>query len=465
MEAYDNAIVDEYASVNIAASPAHDHVMRLGAVVFWAVTIFYGAWLVWRAFLPLEIDPNEAWNAWQTKAAFGAGPLYPASDALITNNYPPLSYFIVGLLAKLTGTDLILSGRLVSLLGLGASAGAAAVIVRQLGGSRTAAGFGAAWFLATMVRFCPGYVGMDDPNFLALGVMAWGVVLFLRRYRTERSIDVAILVMVLAGFIKHSLIATPATALAWLWLEQDHRKALRATLVGALAAAAGLAACVAAFGWAFAEQLFLYKRGFSFRPVWEAHQLTMVALALACGVGATWRRRSWQARLVLTFLVAGLVVFCLGRAGDGVDINAAFELILATAIAVALALEDLGRGWLLGRGAQRVRWAVLAGLVATLLHAPALKAYPFWTSSGFHRATALRVQAVEAEVARVRKLPDTVSCSMETVCFEAGKPFVYDAFGMDERVVTGTWSRADLEHRLTRAGIRMEPGTDVAAWN
>ena len=40
-----------------------------------------------------------------------ARPLYPARDALITNNYPPLSFYALPA-AKLTGLDLILVGRL-----------------------------------------------------------------------------------------------------------------------------------------------------------------------------------------------------------------------------------------------------------------------------------------------------------------------------------------------------------------
>ena len=130
-----------------ASSDVSDRPLLLGAIFLGAAAIFYGAWLVWRAFVPLEIDYDEAWNAWQAQAAMGARALYPAKTALITNNYPPLSFYILGIAAKLTGLDLILVGRLASLAGLGASAGAVGVIVRQLGGSKAAAGLGAAWYL------------------------------------------------------------------------------------------------------------------------------------------------------------------------------------------------------------------------------------------------------------------------------------------------------------------------------
>ena len=42
-----------------------------------ALAAVYAAWPIWRAGFPLEIDPNEAWNAYQADAAVGARPLYP----------------------------------------------------------------------------------------------------------------------------------------------------------------------------------------------------------------------------------------------------------------------------------------------------------------------------------------------------------------------------------------------------
>jgi hypothetical protein len=287
MAVREDTLVMERTPAGATAPGASDRPLLLAATFFWAAAIFYGAWLIWRTFLPLEVDIDEAWDAWNVQAAMGAGPLYPARDALITNNYPPLSYFIIGLSAKLAGIDYILAGRLGSLLGLGASAGAAALIVRQLGGSRTAAALAAGWFLATMVRSCSGFVGMNDPTLLGLGAMAWALVLFIHRYRAGRSTDAAILLMVAAGFVKHCLLATPVAVLIWLWLEGDYRKAMRATLAAGLGVATGLAACTAAFGWAFPEQLFGYKRGYLFRPAWEARQLVILAVALGCGLLST----------------------------------------------------------------------------------------------------------------------------------------------------------------------------------
>src|SRR5436305_1669765 len=65
----------------------------------------------------LPLDPNEGCNAYFADAAIHGGVLYPAADALITNNYPPLSFYLVGAVGYLTG-DNIFAGRFVALFSL-----------------------------------------------------------------------------------------------------------------------------------------------------------------------------------------------------------------------------------------------------------------------------------------------------------------------------------------------------------
>jgi uncharacterized membrane protein len=55
-------------------------------------------------------------------------PLYPSHDKLITNNYPPLSFYIVGALGWLIG-DMVLAGRLLSLGAVAVTAVAVALII------------------------------------------------------------------------------------------------------------------------------------------------------------------------------------------------------------------------------------------------------------------------------------------------------------------------------------------------
>ena len=110
----------------------------------------FGNWAAWGmvcalalAVLPLlarnilaipahvPLDPNEGWNAAHALAAMAGRALYPPPASLMVNNYPPLSFYIVGALARLTG-DAVVAGRIVSLLSFLACAGGLALVLRHM---------------------------------------------------------------------------------------------------------------------------------------------------------------------------------------------------------------------------------------------------------------------------------------------------------------------------------------------
>ena len=62
-----------------------------------------------------QLDYNEGWNAyWAQRAELGQ-PIYPPHDATLFNNYPPLSFLLVGALGRL-GLDVWIAGRIVAWL-------------------------------------------------------------------------------------------------------------------------------------------------------------------------------------------------------------------------------------------------------------------------------------------------------------------------------------------------------------
>src|SRR5258708_35612368 len=100
----------------------------------------------------------------------GAGLSRPPGG-LVANTYPPLSYFLIGGLGRLFGDPLYV-GRALSLLATLGIGAAAAGATRWLGGSKAAALLGGFWFVATMARVFEIYVGMNEPQILALSAMA-----------------------------------------------------------------------------------------------------------------------------------------------------------------------------------------------------------------------------------------------------------------------------------------------------
>src|SRR3981081_31218 len=89
----------------------------LYVALFALLATYFLAWPVWRSQFLIEIWLTEGWNAYFQDAAASGARLYPASDALIVNNYPPLSFYVIGLLGKGLGDDLFV-GRALSLVSL-----------------------------------------------------------------------------------------------------------------------------------------------------------------------------------------------------------------------------------------------------------------------------------------------------------------------------------------------------------
>src|SRR2546423_8150892 len=132
---------------NGSAARGYSGAIAAGFAVLAGLAAIYCTWPIWRATFPLEISVDDTWNAYNADAAFGSRPLYPAADDLITNNYPPLSFYLVGLLAK-SGFDATYVGRILSLLALLATATATAICIRKLGAKIASAILGGLWLLA-----------------------------------------------------------------------------------------------------------------------------------------------------------------------------------------------------------------------------------------------------------------------------------------------------------------------------
>jgi hypothetical protein len=425
--------------------------------------VFFG-WLIWRAFLPLQIAYNEAWNAWLADAALGAGPIYPGASEFIVNNYPPLSFHLVALIAKATGVDALYVGRMLSLLATVTCGLAAALCVRRFGGGRITAGVAGLWFIAALSRFHDAYVGMNDPNLLALALMGLALAWFLSRLENRRPVEPAIVAMVVAGFFKHTLLAIPLTALLWL-AAADRRLAFRAALVGAAASAIALALCWLAYGGAFFEQM-LMPREFSPRLAWLAlDRVYWIVPALAIvAIWAWYDRRSQAARFVLILAALSFASLMLQRMGEGVDDNAQFELVFATAMGLGFAFDRIDMVPLARRfGADRTRIAIGLILVARLLWP--LKPEPFlWIASpAYRQEIANNIEVMKKEVARIKAIPGPVTCTIMAVCRQAGKPYVWDHFWMTQRAAVTHSDFSLFEAQARARGVRFET-IDPRAW-
>jgi hypothetical protein len=415
-----------------------------------ALAVYFMVWPVWRVGFPIEIAQNEGWNAYHADAAMGAAPLYPPTDTLIVNNYPPLSFYVVGGLAQIFG-DALYVGRVLSLIAVVAVGALIAAAIRQLGAGRAAAPGGGRWLVAVLARSFARFVGMNDPQLVGHGLMMGALVWFMAREAHGKSVVPPILALAAAGFYKHNIVAVPLTALAWLAIK-DWRRAVVPVAVGAGAAALGLMICVAIYGDVFLANLFTARAYSVMRAINGLGRLQWILPALVLwGIWVAAEPKSRAARFTTLFVAAAFMAFVVQWSGEAILDNAQFDLVIATAVGLGLAFDRVGKtafGQRHGETAARavVVLVVAVRLIATLRIEPALVLFdPDYRAQYFANA-----QAVREEAARIAKIAEPVACDFKVVCRLAGKPFSYDDFRAEMLVATCASGGLD-EQALIRA--------------
>jgi hypothetical protein len=412
------------------------------------LVVFFLIWPVWRAQFLIEIWPTEAWNAyWQDAAAAGHA-LYPPPEALVGNNYPPLSFYVIGGLGRLFGDNLFI-GRVVSILALFGLGIEIFVAVRILAGGVVGASIGALWYAAMMAHNSELYIGTNDPQLAGEAIMAAALVWFLARQRDGTSPQAPLLLMVVAGFWKHNIIAMPLTAVLWLVL-RDGRRAVRPLMVSAAAALLGLLLCTAIYGRAFPENLFATREYALAHVIGHIGHLQWSALALLIWGSWAWSARtSSAARFTMLHVAIGLGSCILQWFGHGVGRNAEFDLVIALGIGIGVAFERIETSLLAMRiGVGRSRDLLLLLLVLRLVVSDRQGSALVLFSPSFRASFETAQRTVRAEAAEVAAMPGEVFCSNKVVCRAAGKPFAVDEFKMEELVATGNATPAEIAELL-----------------
>ena len=362
----------------------------------------------------VPLDPNEGWNGTHALAVMTGHGLYPPPQALMVNNYPPLSFYLIGGIAR-HGGDVIVTGRWVALAAfLICAASLAALLQRMACGLR--ATVSGTLFFAALLLITSDYVGMDDPQLLGHAVQLGALLLLLR----ER-VMVAAALFALSLFIKHNLVVLPLAAGLLL---QDRRAGVHFLLWGLAFALSGLVLFQLVFGTSLLAQLAsprlssLANVGSAVRHLWW---VPLPAVAMA----GFWPDR----HSLFCSLYAGLALL-LGlvfAAGDGVDANAFFDLGIALSLALGLAVE-------------RGRWPVLAAASAVPLLI--FLALNFQDNNFFF--TRSFAQSSARDIAFLKSRPGPALCDQLSLCLWADKGAEVDVFNVGEAIKAGARDPAPL---------------------
>ncbi len=399
-------------------------------VLFTGIALFHaGA----GAFFRIPQNFNEGWNAYLARGAYD-GKLYFPYDALVTNNYPPLSYYLIGGIAQIGG-DPIYIGRFLSAAGLLAVGVNIYAILRFFRVDRLMAASVGIAFLGFIAIGFPNYVATNDPQWLAHGVMTTGLAVFLRGYPRPGAVVGAAAIMLAAGLVKHNLLPIPLAVTVWLLCYDRSRLLLWIAACVAMSAAAAAVIWMLQGALAF-ELIFLLKR--QYLPVPFANALyqfvlpTVPLLALAFVGGAMSDRR---AQLLVFYAVTALVWDPYTMSAVGVAQNGIFDYLIAVAFLTGLAA---------GRLTNTARLYALTmillpiGIVAGQLPKP----HRVWQS--LHKLEA----DYREDEALIRSYDGPALCHATALCFWAGKAFDYDPFNAVRKMNIDPKYRAALVEKM-----------------
>jgi hypothetical protein len=444
-----------------------------GCVVVW---LSAATPLTYALFRWIPNGYNEGWNAYWAEVAWHGGALYPAVDSPISNNYPPLSFYIVGAVGRLLG-DNIFAGRLVAFLSLLVVAVDLFVWLRITHVSRNVATFGATLFLAAFAMYAPAYMTMNDPQLLAHAFMMTSAVVLWRWDFSRRALVGAAVLMILAGTVKHLLIALPLAVTLWIALYRTQR------LMTWLFSAAAMVLVTVALLYFTQGAIFFHDMASSrlysrllvetgIQRVWVSFGF-LAALSGAAVVAflsrASTRAVREQAAFALLYVGVSAGIGALAASGKGVDRNAFFDFLIAVSLAVAI-------------GVEHVRTRVASSGAPSTGYQPAVSATPRWFYPMFGSAigaiccvvfliaaaqqwpsrwqqiqqTDQREAAAKLVIADIRHLGGgAAACEELSLCYWAGSAFKVDFFNYGQKLATSALPPADCNETFSARSISL----------
>lgn len=393
---------------------------------------------------------NEGWNAYQVQALLQGQPLYPAWNKPWVNNYPPLSFYVVAALSLATH-DVIVSGRLISLVGILVTGFNIGAISAALTGNKLSGLVAALFFLTAVGVWFQSYVAMNDPQWLGHGLQTTGALILLASAQSRRpSLAPVVLgaaLMFSGCIVKHSLVVLPP--IVWgVLLIKDRKACVVMTVVFLVLGLAFILFAFAMYGRPLFEQVLDYQRVTRF--VRGVRYLSKFAFVVVPAVvfallNLALSPSDWRSGFPSVYALFGCLVGGYALCGEGINYNALFDVVIAMALTVG-SLFSVLPGLLEFGGVSPTFSFTLSAL---LLFAP--------IGSNFYELTA----SAESVITRPSELPlarsvvdaladakGPVACEIPAWCFWADKPIAYDVFSMAERAKRGGSEEARFVDRV-----------------
>lgn len=388
--------------------------------------------------LPLQIprNYNEGWNAYWATTAISGGPLYPPVNALISNNYPPLSFFVVGLLGRMIG-DPILAGRALALLGFLLVAINIVAWLCRCGVRVSLAIASGAAFIITVDALVHVYIAMDDPQWFGHGLMTTGMVILWRNPRSHGRLAISALLMMLGGLFKHLIIPVPVALAAWLFIS-ERRAFWKWVSILVVLGVMAFSIIYGVYGHNFVEGFLHAPRQISFlAAVHMGIQVLPDLLPLLCLATALLPQFNKREPVTFAWIYLGVAtaIGALAAAGAGVSENAVFDVAIAASLAAGLALENLAIAWTANyRKPAYLKAVILLPALAVILWAP----FSIRLNIERLRHLSALAEATPSDIELLRQHDvRNAACESLALCFWSGAPFNVDLFNFGQKLKTG----------------------------
>jgi hypothetical protein len=399
-----------------------------------------------RAFYRFEFNYNEGWNVYNTQAAMQHLPLYYPKYGWTTVNYPFLSFYLTGYLSRLTG-DYLLTGRLLSLLALLVSCVLVGLIVKKLTGGWGPAFFAGAFCLGLICSRAPTSVGADDPQMLPHPFFLLGLWLYLGAAPSTLRIAGITSLFVLGGNIKQNLLPTPIAVLSDLFMTSSS-KAVRFMVFGVFFLALSIAVNILVGGPFFISHL-LTSRAYSFGQLRDLFFSFYSPLGLPLAISAfwsIWQLQNRQARVISLYFFSSLLIGIAFGGGSGVSQDTYFDNLFAMSIIMGAFLDLLWKAPIrsLGRDGQ------CRFLAPVLLYSSVVFTFVPWgvnVPRSLSQLPELQRQ-FEAEVSFLAAQPGPAICESLILCYDAGKPYIFDPFNSARLVRLGKLDSQEIVKQI-----------------
>jgi hypothetical protein len=457
-----------------------------------------GLIIIWLAALRCfwnidDLSYNEGWNAYYQVAALRGDNVYPPPGAFIFNNYPPLSFIVIGTLARLGG-DVVVIGRLISVGSVVVIAISSGIIVNNLSNRSGRSGIVAA--VVCLAAFCvisPYQVGMNDPQLFGQAIMTIALAIYTRAPESSLNLFLTVLLMAIAGMVKHNIVAVPIAIAVDVALRSPRRAMLFLTfsILTLFCCALWMHAISDGRVWSS----LMSPRVYSFLGAAKLARdffASAFPLVLIGAIGVVGRMSNPGPRLVASYGFAALLVGGILGGGAGVDLNIYFDVMIASALAVGLLTDELvgrfrlsnrmptaqnskdvaatrqltgnyddrryhrfhGTGRLVSRASMSfvgIPGASLAALliVASLIGPASQDLYKF---RALYRQDDKAARAFIDGTTYLHAHPGDAICGNPLLCFRAGKPFVFDVFNALQAELTGRITAGQVSN-LMESGI------------